>query len=211
MYNIYGNYKNALASLLLAGLCFLCTLSLNPEKSRGQCSTCPSGAPDNTSIGWTFGGCYNTTLTIDGNSCPVIICWCFRYISATNYFDYKVACVKLTSPSCTTNPIPVSDFINNAATNLQNTDPGHSLYMDHMPPCNPPQGSMLVTRVVTASCWIVEAVDGGMLISPCGNGGWCVLGQYWCKNDDGTPHFLGSFKTEYSGTCSYECNSVTCN
>jgi hypothetical protein len=196
-------------ALLLFGLTLL-----YPTIARS--TDCPAGAPDNGSIGWTFGGCYTTTLTINGGggtyTCQVEICWCYRYISATNYFDYKLSSVRILPGTCADvfDHTAMVNYITTATENLYNTDPGHDLYVSYIPPCNEGMGSSLVTRVVKASCWSYTTIPGGgILINPCSGGGWCVKGKYICM-DGSTEHVISTFTTEYAGTCANGCDHIQC-
>ncbi len=198
-------FAKALASLMLAGLCLCFT-------ARVAGSSCPTSAPDNTGTGWTPGGCEDMSLNVGGYLCTYTVCWCYRYISSVNTFDYTISHITKKDNACGINIITVNtnELVNAALLKLQLQDPNYGIYASHIPPCNgsedPP---VLYRRTDKASCWEIDPPSGGNggEAFPCGTTGWCVSTYSECT--------IGSYiyatpmgNSTFEGTCS--CNTISC-
>ncbi len=206
MNSIQRFFTKALASLMLAGLCFCFSTSVKAQ--------CPPSAPDNPSIAWISGGC-NHGVMLDPNNtgtpCRYTVCWCWRYISSIKYFDYVVSSVTKEDNICGTGVTTLNfNQVVTAATNwLAGADPKHNDYSVNIPPCG--DGATLVTRMCTATCWSVTIdADGHGYVAICGSGGWCLFGTYYCIDSQGHLHSNGTFKSTIIGSCSSECNVISC-
>lgn len=192
-------FLKALTAMFVA-LCFCFTPTLVE-------ASCPSTVPDNTSTGWVQGQCWDQMFS-DG--CYYNICFCYRRIPGTRYFDYTVSSIRKVNSTCgsqITN-VNVGGLAQEALHHIIILDPAYAVYYKDIPPCS--SGYVkLVRRAVKALCWEVDPPSGGDggYAYPCGTTGWCVVEDSVCMSG-GYPQWTGGNTYTFSGTCS--CNVITC-
>ncbi|MEI8134191.1 MAG: hypothetical protein WCH46_03810 [bacterium] len=213
MNTIYEISKRTIASLMLAVVLF----SVGVVGVRAQ--SCPGTTPDNSGISWTGGGCQqHVSLTYDGGAhfCDYTICWCYRYISSSNTYDYVVSSIKYEGSPCSGGAGNITNanfayLVDGAISWLDAADPKRSDYLTHTPPCDGnPTPPVLVRRIRKGVCWsITTDGDGHGYANPCDGTGRCISIQNICKDSNGDKHVVNISSSEISGTCT--CNVLNCN
>jgi hypothetical protein len=202
--------KKALASLMLAGLVLCFGSSVKAQ--------CPTNVPDNSGTGWTSGTpCKDINMSLDGaNYCRYTVCWCYRYISSVNTFDYTISSITKDDDTCGVD-VTASDIGTLGAIALHYlvvNDPAYAVYSSHIPPCCDTCTSTLERRVVLATCWEIDQPSGGNggLAGFCTNStAWCIKKEKVCMyNDNGDigPFATADGTTVIQGTCA--CSQISC-
>ncbi len=197
-------------TVMFVGLCF-CFIPTLVEAS------CPSSVPDNSGTGWTPGTpCFIMTLNLDGSDCQFNVCWCYRLVTGTQYFDYVITSIIKVDGTCGTTNInyytveQLYSLITQALHKLIIVDPAYAVYSSSIPACGSGYAKLL-RREIKANCWEVQSPSGGNggAIYVCAGTGWCIVEDSVCMGSDGYPQTTGTNSYTYTGTCL--CNNTGCN
>jgi hypothetical protein len=194
----------ALAVLVLCCSTLLSSAALS-QCVYPACPSCPTDVPP-TTVPWNSGS-YLCSLTINGHSCAVKICYCFRETSPGND-DYYIAAVMICDPSCPGGAIDYTALWNQAMDTIFNANPANF-------PCPPCPSTNRVWREVRTSCVRdhlvqVDPTHQVEVIEPCDGHGYCYTSYYVCCDQQGHRNVTYGWQSFSNYTCDEGCNPLNC-
>jgi hypothetical protein len=168
-----------------------------------QAPPCPAPPAWFPGTPYINGGCYNTNVTLNGHTCLVRICYCYRSIIGS-YHDYYITRVQVTPAGCFGVGPTVADIIDAAGLQLIRDNPRNF-------PCPTCPKVELDWAISKSKCWShsIDPITGDDIYEECSGGtGYCRTQYRVCCNSDGTKTITQSSVSSLPGTCQAGCTSL---